>query len=1266
MPYSSRKKRSNALHRISSYLSEDASPHHTVKMGNQKTTSTEGEDNMNCKQCAMLVRISAFRDHLTEFPRCHKFYEDRKDKLSENSFYCRLFEQCTCPHCGKLVPKEGINNHQCERKKQRLTVSNSRNSASTHSKKDEDDTDSIMVEICDDDSADVSDIKSTYSDDSICTNDSKAQSEAGIVDISSVNRSNRITEQYVDIEEELHIEELINFDDDDETDGTSVHEDDALTNVNINEDNTPSSSKLTSSGNVIGIPEEPPPLGYTWDISKERPSTSAVPISPTERSLVELFNIMQGQPLHLYDKIVSWINSDRNGTFTSTPTLDNRKTFLSKLKQKHSHLSLPVVEKVHINIPDNKEIRTDDGSVTSTNPTKDDKEKKTVVLVIQYNLESKLREQLLDPTFTSDLSNLVVNPENRWSKYLPSGPDDKELLAGRWYSATYDSVIKNPSSEFLIPIRLYADKAGVDVNQRYALEPFMISLCYYRQDVIANRKAHISLGYLPDIEKASSAGRAVTARRKSGKSIGFKNYMRCLQTVLSCLRKIQEGGLNCYVRLGDEIRYCKVFFPVAVVIGDGKSSGNITGLYGSTQRYMVSRFCNCLTIDSSNPLHQCSLVYSKDIDKIVHRREECLQRFLYGSEDKKSKRKLKRQRQHLLETLKCYSRHHHDNPFSSLDYGSTAAGINGATPIDCMHLFDLGIVTYVCQCFVNKSMTDTVRYNVDKFIENMFAGVHHFGDGRDLRICFTRGCTSLTLLTANEWPGLLLSFLLMLLTEEGNEICASCFSSSNSVSLKRSEIITLKDTTSWKFQQHHIQEATEEYDISGESIQANPGGTPARKPPKRNTRSKTGKTNNVTSTPLPCSREQFIDVLEDMLALHSFYKSYPGFSSDLDDSLKQHVSIFVRKMMLKITTYIPREDGLGWNISKFHELTHMVHFMSEFGSCSNFDSGVGERLLKFWVKQHSRVALKWGDGVYNESIRKRLEETDIIDATNKQIDMLDGEYDPDYSNSSTYPPESDIVGNQNPSTVFPKSESFIIHYNPCGDVHMQRLSKRKDIRMFIHPLVLQHFNAFYRKAKEEALKDGSNDEDVESLLHGTRFFVHTSLKVGDSIFRADPCFRFGKKKYDFAMIRYEYEDGTMQVLPAKIVSIIREESELNSNEGTVLAWFGDITKKKDQRKRAARRKTQISSRNGYYVASQWEFECRTEYTNGVGDVCLYHPSLTECHSSDIVKRIVAVEDNPELCESYTKCPSFGFFLIETNGGIRYSHPTKERAQFVLP
>jgi hypothetical protein len=52
--------------------------------------------------------------------------------------------------------------------------------------------------------------------------------------------------------------------------------------------------------------------------------------------------------------------------------------------------------------------------------------------------------------------------------------------------------------------------------------------------------------------------------------------------------------------------------------------------------------------------------------------------------------------------------HHCDNAFFNMKFGHNPFGITLATPLDMMHLFELGIIKCVCQTFVD-SMSTNVR-----------------------------------------------------------------------------------------------------------------------------------------------------------------------------------------------------------------------------------------------------------------------------------------------------------------------------------------------------------------------------------------------------------------------------------------------------------------------------------------------------------------------------------------------------------------------------
>ena len=84
-------------------------------------------------------------------------------------------------------------------------------------------------------------------------------------------------------------------------------------------------------------------------------------------------------------------------------------------------------------------------------------------------------QDLLSSCLFDDIENLNCNEsaEDRFSQFIPVQSDLwNDILSGEWYSHTYPMKVKDPSREFLMPLILYGDKTGTDVNQRYPLEPW--------------------------------------------------------------------------------------------------------------------------------------------------------------------------------------------------------------------------------------------------------------------------------------------------------------------------------------------------------------------------------------------------------------------------------------------------------------------------------------------------------------------------------------------------------------------------------------------------------------------------------------------------------------------------------------------------------------------------------------------------------------------------------------------------------------------------
>jgi len=61
-------------------------------------------------------------------------------------------------------------------------------------------------------------------------------------------------------------------------------------------------------------------------------------------------------------------------------------------------------------------------------------------------------------------------------------------------------------------------------------------------------------------------------------------------------------------------------------------------------------------------------------------------------------------------------------------------------------------------------------------------------------------------------------------------------------------------------------------------------------------------------------------------------------------------------MMEHMKENLPRNEGNGWTIQKFHELHHVPSDVRRFGSPQNFDTSIGESSLWWWGKDPARVA----------------------------------------------------------------------------------------------------------------------------------------------------------------------------------------------------------------------------------------------------------------------------------------------------------------------
>jgi len=98
--------------------------------------------------------------------------------------------------------------------------------------------------------------------------------------------------------------------------------------------------------------------------------------------------------------------------------------------------------------------------------------------VVHFSFLEMLQD-LLESSKFNDVDNLCVNQEesDRFAQFMPTNPEDySEIMSKKWAVESFESLEDfDPVTNFFLSIGMYGDKTGVDVNQRYPLEPWMFT-----------------------------------------------------------------------------------------------------------------------------------------------------------------------------------------------------------------------------------------------------------------------------------------------------------------------------------------------------------------------------------------------------------------------------------------------------------------------------------------------------------------------------------------------------------------------------------------------------------------------------------------------------------------------------------------------------------------------------------------------------------------------------------------------------------------------
>lgn len=668
-------------------------------------------------------------------------------------------------------------------------------------------------------------------------------------------------------------------------------------------------------------------------------------------------------------------------------------------------------------------------------------------MVIKYDVEHQICDMLSDVSVMGNLENLVVNKEKPFSPYVNKNGLGDEVLDGSWWKDTIQYMSSDnhndpftPGSDFILPLILYCDKTGTDRMQRYPLEPWLMCTPIMKRRFRNMTKHQRCLGYIPDLEKRSSAEKARLNRRKRGAAVA--NYHLCLDYILSDLRNVQDRGIIFCLRLGSLVRKVRLRPVVAFVACDGKArdllAGRIAGYSNSVPR--ISSLCKTSKKECDDVLKVCEFIEVNDVIgfyEIIRKPadEIAISRGISLKEAQTLKERAKK-------GLREMSLHSWENSFVKwkIDLGYNPQSIWGALPVDLMHAFLLGVLKIFVKLWIDP-LNDNAKAELDIYIEEILGNLRSSERKNYPRFKFQRGFSKLSFITADEWPGKLLVLLLVINTHRGRCIFKSTYEDKDIPEPDFPDDLTFDQISSYDFQQKcqemhqewlraHLQEQSEkninapaqvvppeendkpdgsdsdlsvdapnqEDEVTTATRQLNTRKDVSQKGPRKKKPRKPPIDSELMEEEAfgHCSFRQLVQLSEMMLSFHAWYKLetpwlfVPGTKEserEPQEFFKPYLEYAVRKMLSLVKLYTPRKTGEGWQLQKLHELLHLPFFVTKYGSPKNFDCGVFESALKAWGKLPSCTAQKRGHDIFLTQTANRIHEFQVRNKAMRELNV---------------------------------------------------------------------------------------------------------------------------------------------------------------------------------------------------------------------------------------------------------------------------------------
>ena len=519
---------------------------------------------------------------------------------------------------------------------------------------------------------------------------------------------------------------------------------------------------------MFGIVGTDPPTGLTTLPTEPATNANHTRLSTTYVGLAKLHEMAMesGVPLTFVDDILRVVKSpDFN-----INECHSRSTFFQNVRTIDSENGTPEVAPSRVSI---------DNGATSFST---------------FSIFNQIKD-LINSALFQNLENLAISnnedPLTLFQKFECSDEErNLEVHSAKWYTDTYATLIENPGVDWLFPLIFYIDKTGTDVNQRFPLEPLMVTTSLLKRSVREKSDAWRHLGFLPTCDDPQASAEEA-----------LEYFHLCLSKILDELIGLQRNPPEIEFVIGGVVYKKRLLLPVAFVIGDQMSQDKLCGRKainaGGAGR--IHRGCMTLQLHASSPNHATSndgicvrvnkerILELTSLSRMTESEMKDIVRNNIPTITGKDDDVVHEERILLLSHLqrrtkfariileRVYSMYPIKNAWTDVCFGANQNGIYRATLDDPMHYCDSGSFFYLTQvAFL--SLTPKERQEMEDIIKDYFKGKRSSVRDDFPRGKFTSGFSRVTLLTAGEKTGLVFALSLALGTARGTQLYTKAIS----------------------------------------------------------------------------------------------------------------------------------------------------------------------------------------------------------------------------------------------------------------------------------------------------------------------------------------------------------------------------------------------------------------------------------------------------------------------------------------------------------